>query len=360
MKRLFTKLMVVFVVVLSIVMCPMDKVHADEVMEFTKNIAIGTTVEDTLSTGNGRYNFRLNRSGTLTVQIGFKEGSSYSWGSHGGITLYDCDGAKIEGVGVFDGTDGTDSGVFTVDVLAGDYYFIVDRKGSAASNYVITTSYIDSCESVVDSLLDTHGSQANPITLTLGRKKVGHIANNSADDVYQLVMKKSQVLKLNVTNRTNSIYVNIVNTNNTVNQKIKIEDKAGTIKLFCPAGTYYITMSRYANNGVYTISASASDIPTTKISKVKNVQGKYMSVKYKLKSTEDVAGYQIQYSTNKKFKKGKKNVYITNSNYLKSTYTFYVGKKKTYYVRMRTYVEDNRGDRYYSKWSSAKKVKIKK
>ena len=119
-------------------------------------------------------------------------------------------------------------------------------------------------------------------------------------------------------------------------------------------------MSRYKDNGVYTISASTSDIPTTKISKVKNVNGRYMSVKYKLKSTKDVAGYQIQYSTHKKFKKGNKNVYITNSNYLKSTHTFYVGKKKNFYVRMRTYVKDNRGNRYYSKWSSAKKVKIKK
>ena len=361
MKNLLRKVTLALAMLMCLVACPMKTVQAEDILlEFTKDITIGTTLEDTLTAANGRYNFKLNRSGTLTVQIGFKEGSGYSWGYHGGITLYDCDGAKIANVGVDDDTKGTDSGVFTVDVLAGDYYFIVDRDGNAASNYIITTSYVDSGETVVDSLLDTHDSQANPISLPLKKKYTGHIADNSASDVYKVVMKKSQMLKISVTNRTNGINLAIINTNNTVNAQYKITEKSGTVKLFCPKGTYYITMSKYADCGSYTISTSASALAKTKITKLKNVKGKYMSVKFQLKSLESAAGYHIQYSTDKKFKKGKKNVYISNSDYLKSTQTIYVGKKKTYYVRIRTYMEDNRGDQYYSAWSSVKKIKIKK
>lgn len=359
MKNLLRKVTLALAMLMCLVACPMKTVQAENILlEFTKNIVIGTTIEDTLTNANGKYNFKLNRSGTLTVQIGFKEGSGYSWGYHGGITLYDCDGDRIANAGVRDNTGGTDSAVFTVDVLAGDYYFIVDGKGT--SNYIITTSYVDSGETVVDSLLYTHDSQANPISLPLMKKYTGHIADNSVSDVYKVVMNKSQMLKINVTNRTNGINLAIINTNNTVNAQYQITEKAGTVKLFCPKGTYYITMSKYADCGSYTISTSASVLAKTKITRLKNVKGKYMSVKFQLKSLESAAGYHIQYSTDKKFKKGKKNVYISNSDYLRSTQTIYVGKKKTYYVRIRTYMEDNRGDQYYSEWSSAKKIIIKK
>lgn len=65
-------------------------------------------------------------------------------------------------------------------------------------------------------------------------------------------------------------------------------------------------------------------------------------------------GYQIQYATNKKFKKAKKKT-------VKSTFVTLkkLKKKKTYFIRIRAYkIAD--GKKVYGKWSSVKKVKVKK
>ena len=63
---------------------------------------------------------------------------------------------------------------------------------------------------------------------------------------------------------------------------------------------------------------------------------------------EDVKGYQVQYSTSKKFKKAKK-VNIKKSSTTKLTVKK-LKKKKKYYVRMRSYKMVN-GKKVYSSWS---------
>ena len=85
---------------------------------------------------------------------------------------------------------------------------------------------------------------------------------------------------------------------------------------------------------------------------LKNKKAKKMIVSWK--KVKGAKGYQIQYATNKKYKKGKK---ITTR---KTKYTIKkLKKKKTYYVRVRAYTVNN-GKKVYGKWSKVKKVKIKK
>lgn len=57
-------------------------------------------------------------------------------------------------------------------------------------------------------------------------------------------------------------------------------------------------------------SAFAASMPTTTITSVK-AQSKAFTVKWKKKS--GITGYQIQYSTNSKFKKGNKSIKIKNA-----------------------------------------------
>lgn len=67
-------------------------------------------------------------------------------------------------------------------------------------------------------------------------------------------------------------------------------------------------------------------------------------------------GYQVQYSTSKKFKKAKT---ATVKSYKKTKVTVKkLKKRKTYYVHMRTY-KTVKGKKYYSGWSKVKKVKTK-
>ena len=68
-------------------------------------------------------------------------------------------------------------------------------------------------------------------------------------------------------------------------------------------------------------------------------------------------GYQVQYSTSKKFK-SKKTVEITGSD-ITTTRLKKLKKKKNYYIRVRAYKTVD-GRKQYSAWSAKKKVKIKK
>lgn len=87
--------------------------------------------------------------------------------------------------------------------------------------------------------------------------------------------------------------------------------------------------------------------------KVKSTAKKKVKVSWKKRS--GVSGYQIQYSTSKKFKKATTKKVSAK----KSSYTIKKLKsKKTYYVRIRTYKTVD-GKKYYSSWSKAKKVKVK-
>lgn len=70
-----------------------------------------------------------------------------------------------------------------------------------------------------------------------------------------------------------------------------------------------------------------------------------------------VKGYQIQYSSDKKFKKNNKSVTVTKQKKTKATVKKLKSKKK-YYVRVRTYKTVN-GKKIYSSWSKVKSVKTK-
>lgn len=104
------------------------------------------------------------------------------------------------------------------------------------------------------------------------------------------------------------------------------------------------------------LTAAKTTSPKTSITSLKNLSGKKMQIKWKKKSS--VTGYQIQYATNKKFTKGKKTVTISSKN-TTSKKISKLKKKKTYYVRIRTYKKVS-GKKYYSGWSTVKKIKIRK
>ena len=91
-----------------------------------------------------------------------------------------------------------------------------------------------------------------------------------------------------------------------------------------------------------------------KITSVKSKKKRTATVKWKNQKNCD--GYQIVYSRKKNFK-NKKSVYVKGKG--KKTYTIKkLTRKKTYYVKMRTYKVIN-GKKAYGKWSKVHKVKVK-
>lgn len=88
------------------------------------------------------------------------------------------------------------------------------------------------------------------------------------------------------------------------------------------------------------------------VTKVKNYSGK--KAKVYLKKASSISGYQIQYGTKKNFKGAKAVKTKATTKYLTK-----LAKNKKYYVRVRTYKVVS-GKTYYSSWSGAKTVTIKK
>ena len=125
-------------------------------------------------------------------------------------------------------------------------------------------------------------------------------------------------------------------------------------------GSYY-NYTTAAFNKAYPMSTT--DFTTTdtkapakpKISSLKNTATQKMVVKWG--KVTAATGYQIQYGTSSSFS-GAKTTTITKNTTVQKTYTK-LTKKKTYYVRMRTYKTVNK-KKVYSSWSAKKSVKITK
>ena len=101
----------------------------------------------------------------------------------------------------------------------------------------------------------------------------------------------------------------------------------------------------------YTTVCASPQLPSTSISIIK-AQDRAFTVKWKKKSS--ITGYQIQYSTNSKFKNGNKSIKIKSAKTVSKKITKLKVAKK-YYVRIRTY----KGKKY-SKWSKVKSIKTPK
>ncbi len=109
-----------------------------------------------------------------------------------------------------------------------------------------------------------------------------------------------------------------------------------------------------ANFGI--VNMKITTLKKTSISKLTNVKGKKAKVSYK--KVANAKGYEVQYSTSKKFSQ---NVKTKNAGTKTSITLSKLTKKKTYYVRVRTYTMDGNGQKeLISAWSATKKITIKK
>ena len=106
----------------------------------------------------------------------------------------------------------------------------------------------------------------------------------------------------------------------------------------------------------YILYAKWTKVKVAKASLTSAKNGKSKRILLKYKKVSGAKGYEISYSTDKKFKKA-----VTKKNTAKTSYTISKLKKgKIYYVRIRAYKMDSTGKKVYGKYSSVKKVKVSK
>ena len=149
---------------------------------------------------------------------------------------------------------------------------------------------------------------------------------------------------------------------------VKVTDAAGNI---ISSEKYQLLYQNNVKVGQASVTVIFNGDLNTKITKLfnivpKNVKGfqlisksKKFIVKWKKQSVQ-TTGYEIQYSTDKKFKKKTSKTTTVKSN---KTLSKKLSKKKTgkrYYVRIRTYKTvkiDGKMKKFYSRWSKVKSVK---
>ncbi len=129
------------------------------------------------------------------------------------------------------------------------------------------------------------------------------------------------------------------------------------------SSNYTVTVSKKKAIGKYTVKVtfkgkyySGSKTLTwyiiPKTTKLSSIKAGSKSLTLKWSKLSGIKEYQIQYSTDKKFKKGVKTV--TASAKVKTATIKKLKSKKTYYVRVRGY-----GSKAYGDWSKVKSVKVK-
>ena len=141
------------------------------------------------------------------------------------------------------------------------------------------------------------------------------------------------------------------------NNKSLPVNAAGVVKKYIGSAVVTIQAAATANYNAAakTITVSVNPKGTT-VRKVKNNGSKRATVTWK-KNT-NVKGYQIQYSTDKSFASGAKAKNVSGNKKVSLTLKK-LKKGQTYYVRIRTWTKVE-GKKYYSAWSKAKSVKIRK
>lgn len=152
-------------------------------------------------------------------------------------------------------------------------------------------------------------------------------------------------IKLSPSGKTTSVAVTVKETSSSSGNNKKTETGTGS-------GTGNKTGTGTGSgtgNGNETVSTAAPGKVTIK---AKNKKKKSIQVTWK--KVSGAQGYEISYSLKKNFKKAKKKTTKKVSYTIKK-----LKKKKKYFVRVRAYKVVN-GKKIYGKWSSAKKVKVKK
>ena len=287
------------------------------------------------------------------------------WSGASNIATLNANSQTLEG-DILVGSDST----LTMTLSSGSTYTgktsgsITDDKGTSRSTSIGTVNMtIDSgCtwkltgDSYVTSLTNNGTIDYNGYTLTVGSTSYSDsssgtgTADSSKATTYDLsaatvsaitnqaytgkAIKPVPSITLNGTTLTNGTDFSLSYTNN---KKI---------------GTATVTITGIGNY-TGTITKTFKIVPKkTTLKSVKNTATNTITVKWK--KIASGKGYQIQYATNKTFTKNKKTVTVSGKTNITKTISN-LKKGKTYYIRVRV-----KNGKYYSSWSTIKKVKIKK
>lgn len=176
----------------------------------------------------------------------------------------------------------------------------------------------------------------------------------------KLKAKTNTTLTFSWASQAYAEYYNIYKYDSKKGKYVKVGTTAGNVNTFkvrgLPEGSYF----RFKITALVGGNEGARSEPYKVVTNPRKVQTKLAKstkkrkITFKWKKTTGT-GYQYQWSTSKNFKKN----YLTKTT-KKTSVTISTSKsRKTYYLRVRAYKTHSNGKKYYGKWSTVKKVKVK-
>ncbi len=274
--------------------------------------------------------------------------------------------AKINGIGEYFGTVTSKFTITPAKISKASYVRSVNATPTTAPYYYVTYNGRELKEGTDYTLKISSLSKCGVDKATV---KFTGLGNFTGERISKINVYPSKVTALKLSNRTDKSYtlkwgsqssskvsgykVYSCNADGS-NKKCVKTLKSTSVKLTSKSATVkYYTVRSYVKSGGKTLYGEYSDVymASTKPSKVvlnsvtKSKKKGKVSVKWK---KTNCTGYEIQYTTDKKFKSKVKKATVDSS---KTSKSFKVSGSKTYYARVRAYFVN--GDKtYYGAWSS--------
>ena len=245
-----------------------------------------------------------------------------------------------------------------------DYKSLASLAGDSL-NLTITNTYDSFCQSISPVFLEDENLYIDPSDYTITIDSSGsnpYVFGNTLYYSAYTGMKKTQSFNLTLTYK--GIYTNGKAVSKKIPVTITAEDWVVNAMNYtptpAPSNNPVIPNPSNGNGNVTNPNPNNTQTPSVKPVVVKATTCSAKNSKGKLKITwkkkSGINGYQLQYSTNKKFKKAKTKTIKSVSTKTK-TYKA-IKKGKRHYVRVRTYKIVN-GKKCYSSWSRVKSVVVK-
>ncbi|MCD8015632.1 MAG: hypothetical protein LUG99_21220 [Lachnospiraceae bacterium] len=297
-------------------------------------LAEGTVIIIVSAEGNANYN---SASKELTITVGNTDDSQDGSDSSGGT------GSSTDTGTSSDSGSGTNTGS-SADSSAGTGTATGAQGSTGTESGTTNTDSANAAGSQSSTDGDTSETDTFAISSLTNTSKGIKLSWTMADgaDGYNIYRKTTKGKYTKIKTITSGAKLSYTDT--------KVKKKNGT--------TYIYKVVPYTGSVEGTASAPQTTVRlvAVKLSGVTSSAAKKATVKWK--KTTKVSGYQIQYSTSKKFKSGSATKTVKVSGAKKVSKVLSKLKSgKTYYVRIRTYKKVN-GTTYYSAWSSKKKVKV--
>lgn len=245
-----------------------------------------------------------------------------------------------------------------------DYKSLASSVGDSL-NLTITNTYDSFCQSISPVFLEDENLYIDPSDYTITIDSSGSTPYVFGNTLYYSAytgMKKTQSFNLTLTYK--GIYTNGKAVSKKIPVTITAEDWVVNAMNYTPtpvpSNNPVIPNPSNGNGNVTNPNPNNTQTPSVKPVTVKKTSCSAKNSKGKLKITwkkkSGINGYQVQYSTSKKFKNAKTKT-IKNAKTTSKTYKA-IKKGKKHYVRVRTYKIVN-GRKYYSSWSKVKSVVVK-